>query len=74
MRTVRCSGRPGGVVCMGGGLTAQGGGCLPATPQPVDRMTDTCKTLPCRNYVAEGDNYCETASAIRPSDIVTPMI
>ena len=49
MRTVRCSGRPGG-------------GCLPRRcvwlPHPcVDRMTDTCKTLPCRNYVADGNNY-----------------
>ena len=70
MRTVRCSSRllkgclPGGLsvrgVCPGvrGGLSR---GCLPKcmlgyTPPPVDRMTDRCKTLPCRNYVADGNN------------------
>ena len=49
-----CSGRG----CLLGGVcpevSAQGGlcpgGCLP------DRMTDRCKTLPCRNYVAGGKN------------------
>ena len=23
---------------------------------PVNRMTDACETLPCRNYVADGKN------------------
>ena len=46
-----------GAVCPGEvsvqGVSAQGGN-LP-DPSPVDRMTDRCKTLPCRNYVAEGN-------------------
>ena len=33
---------------------AQGGVCLP--DPPVNRITDTCKTLPSRNYVADGKN------------------
>ena len=55
MRTVRCSGRPGGmsaqgcvsaggVVCLPVGVCP--GGCLPASnPPPVDRMTDTCENI-----------------------------
>ena len=27
---------------------------------PVNRMTDRCKTLPCRNYVADGNNSSKT--------------
>ena len=42
----------------GEGVSAQGGVCpreygrLP----PVNRVTDRCKTLPCRNFVAYGNN------------------
>ena len=62
--TVHCSGRPwGGGRCLpGGGVSALWGGvcpgeCLPAIIPPVDRMTDTCKTLPCRNYVADDKKH-----------------
>ena len=43
MRTVRCSGRRGGLP---GGVSAWGG-CLPGrcTPPPVDRMTDACENI-----------------------------
>ena len=39
----------------------QGRGCLPTgrasgRHPPVERMTDRCKTLPCRNFVAGGKN------------------
>ena len=45
---------PGGVclegVCPGG---MPGGVCQ--THPPVNRMTERCKTEPCRNYVADGN-------------------
>ena len=68
MRTIPCSGchLGGAGVCWGGvclwgylligclpmGLSAQG---LSVRAPPMDRMTDPCKTLPCRNYVADGN-------------------
>ena len=56
MRTVRNSSRLGrrgcvlpGDVCSWGGLSAPGGGGIPACTEadtlPVDRMTDTCKNI-----------------------------
>ena len=39
---------------MGWGVSVQGVSGR-HTPPPVDRMTDTCKTLPCRNYAADGN-------------------
>ena len=42
----------------GGGAHAwQGGACVAACPS-MNRMTDRCKTLPCRNLVAGGNNTC----------------
>ena len=43
-----------GVSACQGGLPA--GGVSARQTSPVDRMTDTCKTLPCRNCVADGNN------------------
>ena len=45
-----------GVVCPGvcvcpGGVSQH---ALRQTPPPVNRMADRCKTLPCRNFVADG--------------------
>ena len=45
----------GCVSAQGHCLPAQGGH-LPEAPPPMNRITDRCKTLPCRNYVADGDN------------------
>ena len=50
--------------CLPRGVSAKGGclpggyipACIGADTPPVNRMTDRCKTLPCRNYVADG-NY-----------------
>ena len=59
MCTVRCSGRLGGAcpggwsLPKGGGVSAQGVSGRHPLP-PVDRMTGV-KTLPCRNYVAHGN-------------------
>ena len=47
--------------CLPRGVSACGL-CIPACTgeytslHPVNRMTDRCKTLPCRNYVADGNN------------------
>ena len=53
----------GGGVCPGlypGGLSVQGGVSAPVHagihPRPVDRMHMLVKILPCRNYVADGNN------------------
>ena len=70
-----------GGVCLGGcqpggvylGCLLRGcltGGCLPQcmlgyTPPPVDRMTDACEKLPCRNYVA-GGNKCIAEDLLPP--------
>ena len=72
MLTVRCSGRPGGClparegVCPGE-VSAQGG-CLAAGGgrPPVDRMTDMYKTLPCRNYFADGKNWPDMMNCREP--------
>ena len=68
MLTVRCSGRllGGGVSAQGvcdqgvcvcpGALSASPGGTSARSPPPMNRITDRCKTLPCLNYVADGDN------------------
>ena len=53
MRTVRCSGRLGGGVCLEGclpgGVSAQGGVAPNPDPEadtpPVDRMTDACENI-----------------------------
>ena len=45
MRTVRCSGRRGGVSARG---------CLPDTPPEQNDWQTLVKILPCRNYVADG--------------------
>ena len=57
MRTVRCSGHlpGGGGVCPGGVYF----GGVPAVRPPVNRITDRLKALPCRNYVADGNNDLE---------------
>ena len=52
-----CPGRvsaPGGEVSAQGEVSAWG---VSARPPPVSRITDRCKTLPCRNYVADGNNF-----------------
>ena len=61
MCTVRCSGRlGGGGAAQGGGFCLKGGGVSAQRVSgrrpllPVDRMTGV-KTLPCRNYVADGN-------------------
>ena len=57
MRTVRCSSR-----LLGGGVSAQGcvclarGLCLSDTPPWTEWQTPV-KTLPCRNYVANGSEH-----------------
>ena len=63
-----CPGGPGRVSAQGLSawmVSAQGGVCLGVClprgvsarpPTPVKRITDKCKTLPCRNYVADGNN------------------
>ena len=58
MRTVRSSGRPGGgAVCLAEGVSAcQGGVYLPHAP-PWTEWQTRVKTLPCRNYVADGKNW-----------------
>ena len=43
----------GGGVCRGGGCLPKAGVCQ-TPPPPVNRMTGV-KTLPCRNYVADGN-------------------
>ena len=65
------------VTVSGRGGSAQGG-CLPKmgvcpggvcqthSPPPVDRMTDRCKTLPCRNYVADGKNTIKNCISLLP--------
>ena len=49
-----------GAGCLLWGVSSQGRGCMPrgdVSQDPlVNRITDRCKTLPCRNYVA-GGNY-----------------
>ena len=61
LHTVRCNGWRRG---MSAGRRVWPGGCLPrgvypsmqwGRPSPVNRMTDRCKTLPCRYYVADGN-------------------
>ena len=58
MRTVRCSGCPWGCLPRGWGI-CPGGVCpgwLPATPPPLWTEWQThVKTLPCRNYIADGN-------------------
>ena len=62
MRTVRCSDRREGGVCRGGavcsGVCVPRGG-LPDTPLWTEWQTGV-KTLPCRNFVADGNylNIC----------------
>ena len=57
-------------ICLLGGVCLRGV-CLPGgvtdTIAPVDKMTDTCKTLPCRNYVGDG-NYGECVARYQLSD------
>ena len=43
--------------CMVGAHMHGRGACVAACPS-VNRMTDRCKTLPCRNLVAGGNNTC----------------
>ena len=45
MRTVRCSGRFGGGVCLPSGVSAQGGVCLGGVHPPVNWITDTCENI-----------------------------
>ena len=80
MRTIRCSGRLRGVClgrCLPRGVSAWG--CLPRgvcpggvwqTTAPVNRITDRCKTLPCRNYVVDSKNWLDCTKScinIEPS-------
>ena len=53
-RTVRCSGRLGGrgSVCLGGGVCL--GGVFARHPPPWPERQTGVKTLPCRNYFADG--------------------
>ena len=57
MRTFRCSGRPWGGVCLGGV-------CLPATP-PWTEWQAHVKTLPCHNYVADGNKHIVLKSRLK---------
>ena len=64
MRTVRCSGRQGGVSAQGGvcpGVSARGclpRGCLADTSCEQNDWQTPVKILPCRNYVADGNYLC----------------
>ena len=63
MRTVRCSDH------LGRGVCPAGVGCLPrgesARPPPVLTESETdVKTLPCRNYIADGNNGINTLPAL----------
>ena len=54
MRTVRCSSRLLGA----GGVCPEGDVCL---PPPWTELQTLVKTLPCRNYVADGKNSIVSA-------------
>ena len=57
MRTVRCSGRQWMVSALGGGCLPRGVCLSGRQPPPVTEWQTRVKTLPCRNYVADGKYY-----------------